>query len=70
MKKDNTSLCPVYLPRNGKNDDSLFVGVNGRTMLIKKGIEVMVPPEIKEVIENSISAQADAEAYIGAAAEV
>lgn len=45
---------------NGRYKDDVFVGINGRTWLIKRGVEVEVPVEVAEVLENS--ARADAEA--------
>lgn len=43
---------PVTLPYDGdKYKDDLFVAVNGRTFLIKRGVAVMVPRCVKEVID-------------------
>ena len=51
MKKSTT--LTVFIPRLHKNDDSLFVAVNGKRMLIRKGESVEVPAEFYEVIRNS-----------------
>jgi hypothetical protein len=34
--------------------DDVFVGVNGRGYQIKRGVEVLVPPEVVEVLNNAI----------------
>ena len=62
MKK--TKTLTVFIPRLHKNDDSLFVAVNGKRMLIKKGETVQVSPEIYEVIKNSERQSASAESFI------
>lgn len=62
MKK--TKTFTVFIPRLYKNDDALFVAVNGKRMLIKKGEPVQVPPEIYEVIRNSERQSASAESFI------
>lgn len=38
---------------NDKYTEPLFVGVNGKSYLIKRGETVMVPKSVAEVIENS-----------------
>lgn len=40
----------------------VFVGVNGRTWLIPRGVEVEVPECVDEVLRNSANAEAEAEA--------
>ncbi len=66
MKNNNTTTntFPVFIPKLSKNDDSLFVAVNGKRMLIKKGETVNVPREFYEVIENSRKQTLDAEQFI------
>ena len=39
---------------NGNYRDDVFVSVNGRDFLIKRGEEVSVPDYVAEVLENSI----------------
>lgn len=58
------SRVPVFIPKESKGDDDLFVAVNGRRYLIQKGKTVMVPPEVAEVIEHMMEARAEADAYI------
>lgn len=63
MKK-TTNVYPVFIPKLHKNDDALFVAVNGKRMLIKKGETVNVPREFYEVIENSRKQSLEAEQFI------
>lgn len=64
MKKTTTATYPVFIPKLYKNDDALFVAVNGKRMLIKKGETVQVPREFYEVIENSRKQTLEAEQFI------
>ena len=43
---------------SGKYADDVFVGLNGNTYLIKRGVEVEVPVGVAEILEHS--AQQDA----------
>lgn len=63
-KEKTDGLVPVFVPKESKHDDSLFVAVNGKRILIKKGETVMLPPEFAEVIENSFAAKKAAEKFI------
>ena len=49
----------VKIPRNkGQNaNQQEFFSVNGRNYLIERGVEVEVPAEIEEVIENAEKAE-------------
>lgn len=38
---------------NGRYSGDVFVGVNGRNYLLKRGIELEVPPEVAEVLDHS-----------------
>lgn len=49
-KKEET--VKIRLPRLGKNDADVFVSVNERTWLIKRGVEVEVPACVAEVLHN------------------
>lgn len=60
------ATVPVFIPKTDKNDDALFVAVNGRRMLIRKGETVEVPPAFAEVIAHSVQAGQDAERFINA----
>lgn len=67
MKKiKENKLRTVFVPKLNKNDDSLFVAVNGKRILVKKGETVELPVAFAEVIENSVRAQAEAESFIEA----
>lgn len=52
LNEKMNELVPVELPYSREQQAPLFVGVNGRTYLIKRGEEVMVPRFVKEVINN------------------
>lgn len=54
----------VFIPKEGKHDDALFVAVNGERLLVRKGESVLLPARFAEVIENSVSAARQAERYI------
>ena len=76
MKKQNTpvksafdTLETVFIPKRDKHDDSLFVAVNGRRILVKKGENVAVPAPFAEVIRNSFLAEKQAEEFISSVAE-
>ena len=62
--KNNTEtaekVVKIRLPRNRKEEDDLFVSVNERTWIIKRGIEVEVPECVAEVIRNSELMQEEA----------
>lgn len=38
---------------NGRYSGDVFVGVNGRNYLLKRGVELEVPPEVAEVLTHS-----------------
>ena len=52
-------MVKIRLPRNRKEDD-MFVSVNERTWIIKRGVEVEVPECVAEVIRNSELMQEEA----------
>ncbi|MBR2410913.1 MAG: hypothetical protein IKB08_04220 [Clostridia bacterium] len=67
MKKNiESNTKTVFIPKVSKNDDSLFVAVNGRRILVKKGETVELPVHFAEVIENSLLAARKAESFIEA----
>lgn len=41
-----------------------FFSVNGKNYLIKKGVTVLVPPEVKEVWDNAQEQRAKSMAYV------
>ena len=42
----------IKLPRERRDQEDVFVGVNERTWLIKRGVEVEVPCSVAEVLMN------------------
>ena len=56
----------VFIPKTSKDDDSLFVSVNGKRILIKKGVPVKVPKAHAEVIRNSLEQSAKNDEFIAA----
>lgn len=42
----------IKLPRERRDQEDVFVGVNERTWLIKRGVEVEVPSCVAEVLMN------------------
>ena len=53
-KKEGSNLVPVVLFKdNGKYKDDVTVGLNGKIWRIKRGETVMVPKEVKEVLDHS-----------------
>lgn len=69
MKKEKT-LKPaedtetVFIPKESKHDDALYIAVNGRRMLVKKGESVALPKAFAAVVKASFAAKAQAERYI------
>lgn len=54
----------IRIPKGyGNGEDTVFVGVNGRTWRIKKGVSVEVPACAAEVLKNSEAAEDYAVAY-------
>ena len=54
---DNEKMVRIKLPLTRRQKEDVFVGINGKTYLIQRGKEVMVPPGVKEIWENSQQAQ-------------
>ncbi len=42
----------IRLPKERRDQEDLFVGVNERTWLIRRGVEVEVPACVAEVLQN------------------
>ena len=59
-EKTAENMVKIKLPRNRKDEDDMFVSVNERTWLIKRGVEVEVPECVAEVIRNSELMQEEA----------
>lgn len=45
-------MVKIKIPRNRKDEEDVFVSVNERTWLIKRGVEVEVPECVKEVLDH------------------
>lgn len=55
MAKKNVNgekLIKIRLPKERREQEDVFVGINERTWLIKRGVEVEVPECVAEVLEN------------------
>ena len=50
---EKEKLVKIRIPRERDRQDDVFVCVNGRTWLIKRGVEVEVPECVAEVIRNA-----------------
>lgn len=60
--KEAEKLVKIKLPRV-KGEDAVFVSVNERTWLVKRGIEVEVPECVEEVLRHQEEMQEQAEAF-------
>ena len=56
-------MVKLKLPRIGKNDADVFVSVNERTWLIKRGVEVEVPACVAEVLKHQEEMEEEAYNY-------
>ncbi len=63
-KKKAEETETVFIPKESKHDDALYIAVNGRRMLVKKGEAVALPKAFAEVVKASFAAKAQAERYI------
>lgn len=65
MKKNaKAKTVTVFIPKENKHDDALFVAVNGRRLLVRKGEPVELAECFAEVIRHSQEAKKHAEDYI------
>lgn len=46
-------LVKIKIPRMSKDESDVYVGVNERSWLIKRGVEVEVPECVAEVLQHS-----------------
>lgn len=53
MSAPAEKMVKIKLPLTRTEQDDVFVGYNGRTYLIKRGVEVEVPEGVVEIIEES-----------------
>ncbi|GEM_PF-857370 len=56
----------VFIPKESKHDDALYIAVNGKRMLVKKGEPVALPKPFAAVVKASFAAKRTAEHYIDA----
>ena len=59
-KTEKEKTVKIKLPRGRKEDVDVFVSVNERTWLIKRGVEVEVPACVAEVLEHQEQMQEEA----------
>lgn len=69
MKKEATEIMKeetetLVIPKESKHDDALYIAVNGRRMLVRKGEPVTLPKPFAEVVNASFAAKRQAERYI------
>ncbi len=54
MKTTNSDYVTVTLPRaTGKEEDVVFVGLNGKGYTIRRGVAVQVPRPVYEILAES-----------------
>lgn len=53
-------LVKIRIPRERDNESDVFVSVNERTWLIKRGVEVEVPECVAEVLRHQEEAEQEA----------
>lgn len=63
VKKKTEKLVKIRIPRIKGDESDVYVSVNARTWLIKRGVEVEVPECVAEVLRNSEDMQEEAYAY-------
>ena len=66
-KANKEAMVKIKLPRGGKNDGDVFVSVNERTWLIKRGVEVEVPECVAEVLRHKEEMEEEAYEFDSAA---
>jgi hypothetical protein len=54
----------IFIPKTSKDDDAQFISVNGKRILVKKGMPVKVPKAHAEVWKNSQKQTAKNDEYI------
>lgn len=52
IEEPKEKLVKVRIPRTKKDDPDVYIGVNERTWLIKRGVEVEVPECVAEVLQH------------------
>ena len=56
-------MVKIRIPRDRRDDSDVYVSVNERSWLIKRGVEVEVPECVAEVLRNQEIALEKADAY-------
>ena len=69
VTKSETGYKEVFIPKNSRDDDSLFISVNGKRILVQKGVSVKIPKAHAEVYKNSLSQTAKNDEFIAANAK-
>lgn len=59
----------IRIPKTKENQDDVFVSVNNDTWLIKRGVEVEVPPCVAEVLMHQQEMEEEAMAFEEAASK-
>ena len=59
-----------FIPKTDSRDSDLYVSVNGRRFIIKRGIKVTLPLEVKEVLEASLRSEEEACRFINSSASL
>ena len=63
IQEEKEELVTIRLPLLRDDQSDVFVRVNHRTWLIKRGVTVQVPKCVLEVLENSEKAELEAMEY-------
>lgn len=66
VTKSETGYEEVFVPKNSRDDDSLFISVNGKRILVQKGVSVKIPKAHAEVYKNSLAQTAKNDEFIAA----
>ena len=65
MEKQAVDLVPVTLPRApGKEEDFVFVALNGKGYTIRRGVSVQVPRPVFDILNESQRQQQRQNAFI------
>lgn len=64
VPETGSDVVPLFIPRRDKTDTQRYICVNGEAILVQTGKQVYVQRKFAEVIENSMSAEEKALAYI------
>lgn len=61
--KNTEQKVKIKLPLTRTDSDDVYVGVNGHSYLIKRGVAMEVPASVAEVLQHSDDMLAEAMAY-------